>query len=141
MSVVTYVFGILSALVVLVVIIELMRRGRLRERHAIWWGVGVFIALIVAIFPSTLTWAAKALGIAVPSNLVFFIAIVLLFFVSLQYGSELTRLEGRLRTLAEDTALLRHRIGELENRTDDESFRQDATDAADDGGAGASERS
>ena len=96
MNPMTYAFGIAAALLALVAIIELMRRATLRERHAVWWLVGGVIALVVAIFPQTLTWAARLLGIAVPTNLVFFIAIGLLFLVSLQYGAELTRV-GRAR--------------------------------------------
>jgi hypothetical protein len=111
---VTYAFGILAALLALVAIIELMRRSTLRERHAIWWLVGGVLALVVAIFPGTLTWAAKVLGIAVPTNLAFFIAIALLFLVSLQYGAELTRVEDKLRSLAEQSAFQDLRLRALE---------------------------
>ncbi|HWV49082.1 MAG TPA: DUF2304 domain-containing protein [Microbacterium sp.] len=117
MSPVTYAFGIVAAVLALVAIIELMRRGTLRERHAVWWFVGGVLALVIAVFPQTLTWAAQTLGITVPTNLVFFVAIGLLFLVSLQYGAELTRVEEKLRTLAEHTAFQERRIAELERRT------------------------
>lgn len=114
MTPMTYAFGIAAAVLALIAIVELMRRATLRERHAVWWLVGGILALIVAIFPQTLTWAAKALGIAVPTNLVFFIAIGLLFLVSLQYGAELTRIEDKIRTLAEQSAFHELRLAELE---------------------------
>jgi hypothetical protein len=125
MSPATYVFGIVAAALALIAIIELMRRHTLRERHAVWWLVGGILALILAIFPQTLTWAAKMLGIAIPTNLVFFIAIVLLFLVSLQYGAELTRIEAKLRDLAEQAAFqdlrLRRLEGESASETSEES--------------------
>ena len=114
MNPVTYAFGIAAAVLALVAIVELMRRATLRERHAVWWLVGGVIALIVAVFPQTLTWAADLLGVALPTNLVFFIAIGLLFLVSLQYGAELTRVEDKIRTLAEKTAFHEQRIADLE---------------------------
>jgi hypothetical protein len=114
MNVVTYVFGIVAAVIVLAAIIELMRRSTLRERHAVWWLVGGILALILAIFPTTLTWAAHLLHIAIPVNLVFFIALGLLFLVSLQYGAELTRAEDKLRALAEQSAFHEQRLRELE---------------------------
>jgi hypothetical protein len=117
MSPATYVFGIVAAALALVAIIELMRRHTLRERHAVWWLVGGILALILAIFPQTLTWAAKMLGIAIPTNLVFFIAIVLLFLVSLQYGAELTRVEAKLRDLAEQAAFQDLRLRRLEGES------------------------
>lgn len=114
MNPMTYAFGIAAAVLALIAIIELMRRATLRERHAVWWLVGGVLALVVAIFPQTLTWAAQLLGIAVPTNLVFFIAIGLLFLVSLQYGAELTRVEEKIRTLAEQSAFHELRLAELE---------------------------
>lgn len=119
MNPMTYAFGIAAALLALIAIVELMRRATLRERHAVWWLVGGILALVVAIFPQTLTWAAKLLGIAVPTNLVFFIAIGLLFLVSLQYGAELTRIEDKIRTLAEQTAFHELRLAELERAGED----------------------
>lgn len=116
MNPVTYGFGIVAAVLALVAIVELMRRGTLRERHAVWWFVGGALALILAIFPQALTWAARTLGIAIPVNLVFFVAIGLLFLVSLQYGAELTRIEEKMRTLAEKTAFNEQRIEVLETR-------------------------
>lgn len=114
MSTVTYAFGIVAALLALYAIIELMRRGTLRERHAVWWFIGGALALVIAVFPQTLSWAAKAVGITLPANLVFFIAIGLLFLVSLQYGAELTRIEAKMRILAERSAFHEHRLDELE---------------------------
>lgn len=114
MTPITYVFGIVAALLVLAAIVELMRRATLRERHAVWWLIGGVLALIVAVFPQTLTWASSVLGVAVPTNLVFFIAIGLLFLVSLQYGAELTRAEDKLRTLAERSADQELRLRRLE---------------------------
>lgn len=114
MSTMTYLFGVVAAVLALVAIIELMRRGTLRERHALWWFIGGILSLVIAVFPQTLGWAARLLGIAVPVNLVFFVAIALLFLVSLQYGAELTRTEEKFRVLAEQSAFHERRIQQLE---------------------------
>lgn len=114
MSLVSYIFGISSAALALAVVIELLRRRRLRERHAIWWLVAGTFALIVGIFPATLQWAASLVGIEVPLNLVFFVSIGVLFFVCLQHSSELTKLEDKTRALAETMALQDLRLRELE---------------------------
>ena len=106
MNPVTYAFGIVSAVLVLVMVIELLRRGRLRERHAVWWLLAGVLALIAGIFPALLEEAAALLGIAVPINLTFFVSIAILFLVSLQQSSELTKLEAKTRTLAERVAIL-----------------------------------
>lgn len=114
MSVASYVLGIASAAAILILVIEMLRRRQLRERHAIWWIVAGILALIIGIFPATLSWAAALVGIQVPTNLVFFVSIAILFLVALQSSSELTRLEAKTRTLAEEVTLLELRIRELE---------------------------
>lgn len=116
MSTVTYIVGIVAAVLVLIAIVELMRRRTLRERHAVWWLIGGLLALVIAVFPQTLIWAAGLLGIAVPANLAFFVSIILLFLVSLQYGAELTKIEAKLRELAEQSAFQDDRIRVLEQR-------------------------
>ncbi|MEB0201776.1 DUF2304 domain-containing protein [Cryobacterium sp. 5I3] len=125
MTLTSYIFGILAAVVTLVVVIELLRRRRLRERHALWWFLAGTLALIVGIFPASLEWAATLIGIAVPTNLVFFVSIAILFLVCLQHSAELTRLESKTRTLAEVVALQDLRIREIEaGAHDDECQRQ-----------------
>ena len=121
MSVASYIFGILSALLILVVVMEMLRRGRLRERHAVWWVIAGVLALIAGVFPATLAWASDVVGVEVPTNLLFFVSIGILFFVALQTSAELTRLEAKTRTLAEQVALLELRIRELEDAKDNDA--------------------
>lgn len=113
MTTTSHVFGVLSAVLILVVVIELLRRRHLRERHAIWWFIAGVLALIAGVFPATLTWAASLIGIQVPLNLVFFVSIAILFLVCLQHSAELTKLESKTRTLAERLAIIELELGEL----------------------------
>ena len=116
MNIATYILGIAAALLVLIAVIEMLRRGKLRERHTLWWLIAGSVGLVIGFFPSLLEMIAKALGIEVPLNLVFFLGVVVLFLVCLQQSSELTRLEERSRVLAEQVALLDARLNEIEHR-------------------------
>lgn len=111
----SYVFGILAALATLAVVVEMLRRRRLRERHAVWWLIAGTLALIIGVFPQVLVWAAGVVGVAVPANLVFFVSIAILFLVCIQHSAELTTLESQSRTLAETVALQDLRIRRLES--------------------------
>ena len=102
----SYILGIVAAVLVLIVVVELLRRRHLRERHAIWWIIAGVLALIAGVFPTTLTWVAGLIGVEIPVNLVFFVGIATLFLVCLQHSSELTQLESKTRILAERIALL-----------------------------------
>ncbi len=118
MTLASYIFGIVSAALILVVVIELLRRRHLRERHAVWWFIAGVLALVAGIFPQSLEWAASIVGIEVPINLVFFVSIAILFLVLLQHSSELTKLESKTRTLAERIALLELTVRESSNSSD-----------------------
>ncbi len=126
MSMISYIFGIGSALLILVVVVELLRRGHLRERHAAWWFLAGLLALIAGVFPGTLAWAAGIIGIEVPINLVFFVSIAILFLVCLQHSSELTKLESKTRTLAERIAILELRIIERERAEAEEPKKSES---------------
>lgn len=114
MSLTSYILGIAVTLLALGVVVEMLRRRRLRERHALWWLVAGAMALVISVFPATLDWAADLVGVAIPTNLVFFVSIAILFLVCLQNSSEVTVLENKTRTLAENSALLELRIRQLE---------------------------
>lgn len=120
MTTTSYIFGIVAAALILVVVIEMLRRGRLRERHAIWWFIAGVLALVAGIFPATVIWAANVIGIEAPINLVFFVGIAILVLVCLQNSAELTRLESKTRLLAERLALM-----ELETRGSGSQERDD----------------
>lgn len=105
-----YLLGLIGALITLAVLFELLRRRRLREKYALLWVVVALLTLIVAIFPATLEWAARLVGVEVPANLLFFLASMLLLLVSIQHSQDLGRLDERTRSLAEEVALLRMRV-------------------------------
>jgi hypothetical protein len=112
MTITSYIFGIIFAVLILLVVVEMLRRRLLRERHAIWWFIAGVLALVAGVFPGTLDWAASLFGIEVPINMVFFVSIAILFLVCLQHSAELTRLESKTRTLAEQIALLELRLSQ-----------------------------
>lgn len=124
MNTTSYIFGIASAALVLVVVFTLLRRHQLRERHAVWWIVAGTLALVIGVFPDTLVWAASLVGIEVPINLTFFVSIGTLFLVCLQHSAELTRLEAKTRTLAERVALADLRLRALEEQLVTEAAKQ-----------------
>lgn len=105
--------GLAAALLLLGFVIELLRRGILRERFAALWLFVSVLLLLGALFPSVLTRAAGALGFQVVSNLLFFSAILFLLLVAIQLSNEVSRLEARTRRLAEDLALLSAQIQQL----------------------------
>lgn len=118
MNTVQYVLGIVAALFTFGIVIEMLRRRRLRERHAGWWLVAGFLAVIISVFPQVLEAAATAIGFEVPVNLVFFVSLFILFLVALQHSSELTKLEAHSRAIVERLVVLELTVEEFEAKRD-----------------------
>lgn len=114
MSILSYIFGIAAAAMTLLIVIDMLRRNRLRERHAGWWLVGGSLALLVGVFPGILDVIADLIGVDIPTNLVFFVSIALLVLVCIQHSAELTKVEAQVRSLTEASALLEKRVRDLE---------------------------
>jgi len=110
----------LAAIVVLVFILDLLRRGVLREKYAVLWIFVSGVAIIFALFPATLEWITQRAGVNYQSKLIFFLTIMLLVLVSVHLSYELSRHEARIRRLAEEVALLDEEVGRIRAQLDSE---------------------
>ena len=115
--------GLAMAVAILVTLFEMLRRHRLREKYALIWFLIALAALVVAVIPGLLGWATDLLGLSLPSNLLFFVASVVLLLLTLQHSYELGRLEERTRTLAEEVGLLRLELQRATGEDDTEAHQ------------------
>lgn len=100
-----------------VAVLEIMRRGLLKERYALLWLAVSGASILLAAFPGLVTRAAalfhfQYLTVLVMVTFVFTLALVLAFSVIL------SRLSERNRALAQEVALLAHALKNVEKRLD-----------------------
>jgi hypothetical protein len=88
-------------------VLHLLRSGRLRAKYAMLWSTVGAGLVVLAAFPGLLDWTAGRLGIYYPPAAFLMAAVAFLFVLSVHFSWELSRLEERTRTLAEEVALLR----------------------------------
>lgn len=103
----TYFIGPILSIALLAIIVTQLMRKRLRERHALWWAIGAIATLFLSIFPGILLNLSSWLGFVAPLNLVLILGLALMLLVNLQHSAELTDLENRVRTLAEEITELK----------------------------------
>lgn len=107
MSAKAHVLVSIVTVFVLVLIVRFVRRRELRAKYAfLWLSVGLTM-VVLAISPALLNRVSLALGIFYPPTTLFLAAIILLLLVAVHVSWELSRLEERTRTLAEELAILR----------------------------------
>ena len=114
------ILAIITSLVTLIFIIDLLRRGVLKEKYAVLWLIVAGTALILAVFPGLLRAVTDLLGVEIPANLLFFVTLVVLVLVSVQLSYELSRHEAQIRRLAEEVALQQDDLDSLRKRLDRE---------------------
>ena len=97
-------------LILLLGILELLRRRQLREKYGMLW-IGVALAIVpLSIFPSLTDRVAGFVGVASGVSLVLFAAILFLLLVCLHLSWEVSQLEEETRMLAEEIALIKIKI-------------------------------
>lgn len=106
----TITFYVAVALITLGMLFRVLRSGRLREKYAVLWIIVGIMVVVVGLWPGLLSTLAVWLGVQVPSNLLFFLSIVLLLGVTLHLSLAVSKLEDQTRTLSEEVAILRQRI-------------------------------
>jgi hypothetical protein len=110
--------GIVLAAIIILLVVWMLLTRKLREKYAALWliiGLGV---LILGLFPQLLLWLTRALGVQVPANLLFSLAILLLLGVGLHLSWELSQAEDEIRSLAEEAAIARAEIHSMKQRLD-----------------------
>ena len=91
-------------------ILRLVRRRELRGKYAMLWvGVGLTLG-VFAMVPDVLVPISDWVGISYEPATFFLAAFAFLFLVIVQFSWELSRLEERTRSLAEELALLRAEV-------------------------------
>ena len=109
--------AILVALAI-VGIIVLVRRRHLKAKYSLLWLSLGAVMVVIAAVPGLLDWTAERLGIWYQPTLLILLGLALLLLIVVHFSYELTRSENRTRELAEQLAILRLRVTELQQSID-----------------------
>lgn len=111
--------AVASALLILIVL-ELIRGRRLKERYAFLWLVTGVVLLVLAVWRDGLNTIAGWLGVSgYPPAILFAAAILFVIVVLLHYSTVLSQLDDESTLLAQELAILRQRVDELAARKDE----------------------
>jgi hypothetical protein len=101
-----------ATIVVALFIFRLVRARQLRSKYALLWLTIGLLMLPLGVFPGLLDTFSEWVGVHYSPTTFLLLGDAFLFLVVIQFSWELSRLESRTRMLAEEVALLR---GELED--------------------------
>ena len=101
------ILAILGSGSLLVVVIELIRRGRLKEKYSLLWLFAGGILLVFSLSRHLLEYASQMLGIYYPPSFLFLLAFLFLLLITLHFSVVLSGLSEQNKRLAQEIALLR----------------------------------
>ncbi len=99
----------------LLLIANMVRKKKIELKYSLRWMVLCVLALILDIFPQLLYGCARMVGITLPSNMVFFVAIVLLISVIYSLATSVSHLSTKVKRLTQELALLREEVEKQRN--------------------------
>lgn len=103
----------LVVFILLVSIIELLRRKAIREKYAVVWLGLAGILIIGAFFPSRINYISYLLGFQYLSNFVLFIFVIINLFILMQLSLSIGKAETQIQTLAEEFAILNAKVNKM----------------------------
>jgi hypothetical protein len=97
----------LGALAAVFVMLRLVGKRQLRSKYALLWLAVAILLVPLAVFPRALDTVADWVGVYYAPTIFLVAAIGFLLLVVVHLSWELSRMETRMRAVAEDLALLR----------------------------------
>ena len=113
------IVAIVGALLLLLVVLEMVRRRRLLERYALLWLFSALVILGLAVWRGALEQVAHAVGIYSPPNALFFIALGFILVLLLHFSAAVSRLADQSKVLAQRQAIVEQQVRELQQLSAD----------------------
>jgi len=106
------------SVVLVVLIVELVRRRKLREEYS-WLWLSLSLAIFVlALWPGFLDFVTNLIGAVLSTSTLFFFALVFLMLITIQFSVEISSLRTQVKNLAQQLALLQEANEEIRIRVE-----------------------
>ena len=109
------VFAILASIAIMALVIEMVRRRKLREEYSWLWMVTGALIILLVIFYDLLVFITHLIGAIAPTTTLFIFGLLFLMLISLYYSMQITKLSLQVKEMAQQLTLLKD---EVENKKD-----------------------
>ena len=109
--------GALASALLLLVVFELIRRRRLRERYALLWLLAGIVLLVLSLWRSSVNTIAGWAGVkGYPPAALFAVGVFFILVVLLHYSTVISKLADQNTILAQRVALLEAELAESDRQ-------------------------
>ena len=104
------IISIVISLVLFAAVIDLIRRGLLKERYSVLWLISMFLVVVLSLWKELLSTISAMVGVAYPPALLFLVAFLFVILILLHYSVAISSLSEKNKILAQEIALLKDRL-------------------------------
>ena len=97
----------------LLAVLDLVRRGRLKEEYTPIWVVVAAGLMLSSVWFDGVRLVTRAVGAWTPSSTLFFLGLIFLLVLCLNYAVRLSGISGQVTALAQEVSLLREELGRV----------------------------
>ena len=113
------IVGAIASILLILVVLELVRGRRLKERYALLWLATGVVLLVLSIWRDGLNTIAGWAGVtSYPPAVLFAVATLFILLVLLHYSTVISKLTDENVDLAQRIALLEERVSRLQRPVD-----------------------
>jgi hypothetical protein len=107
---------ILGSMGLLLIVLELVRRRRLKEEYSLLWLLTAVVLLALSLWRSSLDLIAKLMGIFYPPTALFVVGFGFVLLLLLYFSTIISQLSGENNSLTQRIAILDWRVRQLEEQ-------------------------
>ena len=104
------IFALIVSALVFVVVVDMVRRRRLREEYSVLWLATSVIMFVLVFRYEWLVDLTALIGAELPTTTLFLCSIIFLLLLSVQFCIKISRLTDQLKNLSQENALMRQEI-------------------------------
>ncbi len=106
------IFAIVASILIMALVVELVRRRKLREEYSWLWLVTGALIILLVIWYDLLVSITHLIGAIAPTTTLFIFGLLFLMVVSLHYSIQISKLSSQVKEMAQELTLLRGQIEE-----------------------------
>ena len=111
------VLAILGSSGLLVMILELVRLKRLKEKYSLLWLLTAVVLLVLSASKGLMDSVSSMMGIYYSPSAFFLLAFVFLILITVQFSVVISKLSERNKVLTQEVALLKLKMEEFEKKS------------------------
>ncbi|MBU1205380.1 MAG: DUF2304 domain-containing protein [Proteobacteria bacterium] len=104
------IFAIVASILIMMIVVELVRRRRLREEYSWLWLLTGAVIILLVVWYDLLVFITHLIGAIAPTTTLFIFGLLFLMLISLHYSMQISKLSHQIKEMAQQLTLLKGQV-------------------------------